>query len=238
MRTRSFHIILMLFGLASGCVSDSVSTDPSATITPNPIEEFDTGDITAAEISFTEEEVNIIVAEIKSGDYSTLESFTDAEREAFIDAMQAYGIILWDLVDEEEQSGAVPPPSGLSACSGYWGIYAYAEYVERWDTSGGWLSYSTGPNCVMWAPGSDCGTDYDDYMLSFYFGNHSESASTLRSMLRWNSSSAIVSLLLGTVEGRLYEQTRGGSRDNYNFYACVDDFFGGYLETISLQKYN
>lgn len=236
MRSRSFHtvmnlitVMLMLFGLLSGCVSESIIDNPDIT-TLNPIKEIDTA---SSEISFTEEEVQAIVDEAMTGDYSSLTDFSDEEREAFIDAMQEYDI---SLNDAQEDDGAVPPPSGLSACSGYWGTNHSVETVEVKSDARG-LLYSVGPNCFMWAPGSDCGTDYDDYMLSFYFGYHGEGISTLKSMLKWSSSNLAVMALMGSLDGRLYQQTAGGGADNYNFYACVDDGYGGYLETFTLRKY-
>lgn len=219
-------VVLMLFGLASGCVSNQ-TIDDSMVTTINSI------DTANGEISFTEEEVTTILDEIMSGDTSTVDAFTEEELEAFVDALQEYGIYP-DLGGEDDEP--TPPPSGLPICSGYWGSYAYAETIEQRNTSSG-LLYQVGANCYMAAPGSDCGTDYDDYMLSFYFGNHAESASSLKGMLRWTSSSSVVRALLGNMSGRLYEETAGGGRDNYNVYLCVDDWFGGYLETFKLRKY-
>ena len=119
---------------------------------------------------------------------------------------------------------------------GYWGANWQHESIEQRDSTSG-LLYETGPNCYFWAPGADCGTDYDDFMLSFYFGNHAESLSQLRPMLRWYSTHWIPRALIGTMDARVYEQTSGGGRDNYNIYACLDDYFLEYYHTFRMRKY-
>ncbi len=129
----------------------------------------------------------------------------------------------------------------LPSCSGYWGYYACAETIEyRENTSG--LLYEIGPNCYMDAPGSDCGSDDDDYMLSFYFGNHAESYSQLRYQLKWYSTNWFARWYLltfhqGRMSGRLYQQNPQSGRDNYNVYVCVPGFLGPYLHTFKMRKY-
>lgn len=240
-RTGSFHplaLCLALLGLVLlpifGCIAtaDLPSDTETTAINPNSEEE----------ISFTEEEVLAIVDEIMNDDTTTIDTFSDEELEAFIDAMQEYGIY----PDLEGESTA--ERSSLPYCYGYWGHYATAETIEKRNSTSGML-YHVGPNCYMWAPDSDTGdalngdcssasdNDTDDFMLSFYFGYHSESPGTLKSMLRWTSSSSWVRMLLGSLSGRLYDQTAGDGADNYNVYTCVDDYFDPYLTTFDLRKY-
>lgn len=233
--------LLLLFGLVSGC-----NNTPASTSTPNPevsqsAEQFDTAAVT--ETSFTEQEVQVIVDEmVSSGSDEALAEFTDEELESFVDSLQEYGIY----PDLDDMSA--PPPSSLPWCGSYWGHYATAETIEQRNSTSG-LLYHVGPNCYMWAPDSDtsdalhgdCSSasdnDTDDFMLSFYFGYHSESPGTLKSMLRWTSSSSWVRLLLGNLSGRLYDQTAGDGADNYNVYTCVDDYFDPYLTTFDLRKF-
>lgn len=127
--------------------------------------------------------------------------------------------------------------SSLPYCNGgYWGANWQYESIEpRYSTSG--LLYEVGPNCYMWAPGDDCGADHDDYMLSFYFGNHAESLSQLRPMLKYTSTSWWVRAVLFDLSSRVYEQTPGGERDNYNIYSCIDDYYYPYLSTFIMRKY-
>lgn len=236
MLSRSFYNtqpfgLLALLALGA-CVSD-MNTIRDTSVTTVVIETDTTEVDSASEISFTEEEVQAIVDEIMNGDTTTVDAFSDEELEAFVDALQEYGIYP-DLDGDDGEPP--PPPSGLPACSGYWGVEHKVETVEEHGVTDG-LLYAVGPNCMMWAPGDDCGTDHDDYMLSFYFGYHSQSISTLKAMLKWYSSDPLVLTLLNNLTGRLYQQTSGGGPDNYNFYACLDDFFGGYLETFELRKY-
>lgn len=55
----------------------------------------------------------------------------------------------------------------LASCSGYWGTYYKGSFAEL-QSSG--YSYYWSPNCSMPAPGDDCGTDHNDYMVSFWMG--------------------------------------------------------------------
>ncbi len=220
---RRFPIVFVAI-LGLGCEGNS-SSWKNEEATPAFIEQEE-----EPTTSFTEEEANIIAEAVLAGE-ENLSSFNEEEMEAFLDALQEYQIY-----PDLEESEAAPPPSHSSTCSGYWGSYAYAETIEQRDTSSG-LLYEVGSNCAMWAPGSDCGTDYDDYMLSFYFGWHDQNASTLKGMLKWTSTSGWVQGLLGNMSARLYEQTTGGSADNYNVYACVDNYFEPYFSTFKMRKY-
>lgn len=94
----------------------------------------------------------------------------------------------------------------------------------------------------MVSPGQDCGTDYDDYMLSFYFGRHDEGITQLKSMLKWWSTSwwarTVANNWYGSgLSARVYQQTPGGGIDNYDVKWCIDDYFYPYFETFRLRKY-
>jgi hypothetical protein len=132
----------------------------------------------------------------------------------------------------------------LPDCGGYfpppWS-WQY-ELVEYRSTTNG-LLYQTGPNCCMVSPGQDCGTDYDDYMLSFAFGRHNESIEQLRSMLKWYSTNYYARTLLNSLhpnglDVRVYQETPGGGVDNYDVKVCMDDYFYPYFETFLLRKYS
>lgn len=263
MLSRSFHpvttlvtFMLMLLGLVSGCLSDSVSTQPTdnsnqvedvssdtGTFVPQPGDSGVGSDLGGDTEVFTQEEVNSLVAEmISSNSGEVISGFNEGELASFVDSLQEYGIY------PDLEGMPAPPPSSLPWCGSYWGHYATAETIEQRNSTSGML-YHVGPNCYMWAPDSDtsdelngdCSSasdnDTDDFMLSFYFGNHSESPGTLKSMLKWTSSSVWVRALLGSLSGRLYDQTAGDGADNYNVYTCLDDYFDPYLTTFDLRKF-
>lgn len=126
--------------------------------------------------------------------------------------------------------------TGLPLCNGYWGYYAVAEILDgSMSTSG--MKYEAAPNCYMWATDldgdghCDCGDDDcgEDIMLSFYLGNHAESADPLSDMLYWNSllSWFNVYYFWYDFNGRFYQQTPQSGRDNYNFSPAI--IFVGYL---------
>lgn len=190
-----------------------------------------------------ENDIQAIAEEVMSGNYDIIESLSQDEHEQLVDILQENNY--YPDINESDRM----PISTLPWCGGYWGYYAYAETVEKKNSTSG-LLYQIGPNCYMWAPdsntsdalNSDCSTaannDTDDFMVSFYFGAHDESASTLNSMLRWTSSNSWVRALVGSnTSGRMYEQTVGGTTDSYDFYMCLDDYYDPYLVTFLLRKY-
>lgn len=133
-------------------------------------------------------------------------------------------------VEAEEKS--------LAICSGFWGSYAVAERVENRSSSG--YLYEIGSNCYLYpewyGESSACGGGGGDPMVSFYFGNHAESASALAPMLKVTSSNSCVAgwmsaLFPSGLASRVYEQTRGGTRDNYNVYSCVGATRLGLIQT-------
>jgi hypothetical protein len=171
-----------------------------------------------------------IIDELLVQDDSTYNTLTDQQK----------AIVIEEIKDKRIYPTGINgvPKASLPYCTGgYWGAgWQYESIEPRYSTSG--LKYQVGPNCYMWAPGDDCGTDYDDYMLSFYFGNHAESLSQLRTMLKYTSTNWWVRLvLIGSLSSRVYEQTSGGGRDNYNIYSCIDDYYYPYLSTFLMRKY-
>ena len=67
-----------------------------------------------------------------------------------------------------EDTAFDPPVLYLPGCGGYWGTYRFAGKARFQDGSASY-SYYWSPNCYMYAPGTDCGTDHD-YMVSFWMG--------------------------------------------------------------------
>lgn len=129
-----------------------------------------------------------------------------------------------------------PGAQGLPNCGGYWDANWGGEFIEQvpW-----WYPYyyASGPNCYFSAPDDDCGADDYDYMLSFYFGMHDQSLDQLKPILRISTFNWWASIWLRSgVSARVYEQTRGGQRDNYDIYVCLDPYFIYYFETMQIKK--
>lgn len=76
----------------------------------------------------------------------------------------------YDELSNGDERVQEPQVSQLSVCSGYWGTYQFAGTAEY--TSGGpsGYLYYWSPNGYFPAPGNDCGTDHNDYMVSFWMG--------------------------------------------------------------------
>lgn len=163
-------------------------------------------------------------------------------------SMEMQDVVAFTIIDkglypkniENDESGIKNRVSTMSLslpdCGGYWTTYWLHEVVEQRDTQTG-LLYEVGPNCYMDAPGTDCGNDDDDYMLSFYFGRHNESISQLAPKLKWYSTNWLVRVLLGDTDVRIYQQTPETGADNYDIKMCLDDYFQPYFETFRLRKY-
>lgn len=174
MRTRSFHpvmilitFMLMLFGLASGCVSDPVTT--------NQVTETDSGGITATDsataitIDRQAELIALVQEWIETQDDSLVQQIQNEEELRFVEDL----LQQWQSETDTSGANTDPPPPPMAGCSGYWGTQAalsnpitFAAY--KWSNSS--YSYYWSPNCAMAAPGDDCGTDHNDYMVSFWMG--------------------------------------------------------------------
>jgi hypothetical protein len=181
--------------------------------------------------------IDVAINDLLIGDDLALSGLSQADMNELVDRLQTRNIY----PDGAERTTT----ASLPYCGGYWGYYAkmdYGEVMEENDSTSG-FKYQVGPNCYMWAPDSDgngesdCGGAPDDYMLSFYFGYHSESSAYLASLLRWTSSDYMTRLLLSNISFRLYEQKSGGGPDNYNVYTCIDDYFTYALPTFLVRKY-
>lgn len=186
------------------------------------------------ELEDTEFEESSAVSEISDEAFERMLAEEEAmllEEERFEELLESDG----ELSDAEKTTG-------LPYCSGLWGYYAVQEWLDYKGTSSG-LKYEVGPNCYMWADevdGAICGDDGDDdFLLSFYLGNHAESADTLSDMLYWYSTHWWLQAYFFMVDfnGRLYQQTKEGGRDNYNYYMCADDYYFKYASTFRIRKY-
>lgn len=205
---RKLSVVVVILALISIASCGENSTD-----TPTTIQDQQMSD----------QEVQIVISQLLTGDTTRFEALHSTQQEQVAQTIIEQRIYPDESVDPT--IGGTPlMKRSLPDCGGYWTSYwVYESIEERNNTSG--LLYETGPNCCMQAPGDDCGTDHDDYMLSFYFGRHNESIGQLSSMLKWTSSSWWVRALLGSLSARLYQQTPQNGPDNYDVKICIDDYF-------------
>lgn len=190
----------------------------------------------SSNINISEFALQIVAADGDLERQELLSNITADEMVLLIDEFQRLNFYP-DLDDSPDVAYLASTPA-LPCCGEYWGAnYEVETIIEQKDSTNGML-YHVGPNCYLWATQVDeCGDDFDDFMLSFWFGYHNESLATLRSKLRWTSSSSWVKTLISKLSGRVYEQTYGGGSDNYNIYVCLDGYFERYMTTFDMRKY-
>lgn len=197
------------------------------------------GDASAAKVKkLTGFEVHEIISQILRGDYAQFNELPLRQQR------QVFSTIARERIypDDSQKLGFVfDTMAVLPICSpGYWGANQAGEVIEHNGQTLG-LKYQVGPNCYRWDDTGDCGGT-DDIRLSFYFGNHAESLAQLAPMLRWATNSIAATLYLmvvhgGKISSRVYEQTEGGGRDNYNVYACIPGYLYPYINTFVIRKY-
>lgn len=173
MHLRSFQPVmasitwmLMLFGPASGCVSDSTVDNPTI-ITSNSTEEIDTASSAQAGISSDRQAELTELAQVwvETRDDSLVQQIQDEQELRFVEDL----LQQWQDEVDTGSTNTDPAPPPIAGCSGYWGTYRFATQAEYMSGSRSY-SYYWSPNCYMAAPGDDCGTDHNDNMVSFWMG--------------------------------------------------------------------
>lgn len=170
----------------------------------------------------TKEEAVEISDQAIKGDYISYDELQPEEQHQVIEQIKKF---------VPASIGNLPP-----CAPGYWGAYGVGEPIEQRNSTAG-LNYQIGPNCYRWASDNSCGTDNNDLMLSFYFGNHAESLEDLRSKIRWSSTNPVINVIPKVLSGLIYERVRGGGRDDYNIYACIPTPWIYFADSFLMRKY-
>lgn len=239
MRTQRTTIFVTLMLSVTPAIAFSLTSAPSSGMSDD--QEIQLQGIVDSAEPLVDAEIAYVVERLLEEDLDLFYTLNESQRRqvsSYIIDNYIYPPDDWGIGFTEENTWNQDRPGvdSLPDCGGYWTPWWEYESIEQRDSRNG-LKYEVGPNCYMAAPGDDCGTDHDDFMLSFYFGNHAEGREQLAGMLRWYSTDWWTRVLLDTLSARVYEQNPGGGRDNYDIKICIDDYFESRLETFRLRKY-